>query len=730
MKKNTLVLVVLLLAILLCMATACAKNSEAEYTLTTTSSDYNAGDCTICNSDKIVGGTEVTLYALSNPGYVFLGWYDGDSLVSTDTKYVFSMPRKNVVYTANWKDCREPEAEKFSLTTSANILEAGSYTKFSGEIFKQGAEIVLVSNTNDGYVWLGWYDGNSLVSVENTFVFNMPNKNLNYTARWKKLIPPSVDEFTISTDSNIAEAGSYTKFENEKIVVGTEVTLTVISNKGYAFIGWYNEESLLSTNNTYVFTMPNENIRYTAKWIEDTGKILSVENGTIDEQGFIVQINIAGDLDGLYLGSSFLTLQGNATWKLYHDVYGNKEIPSKCAMPESGVFKNGDNTFFIITTSADGTISRTYELIIHRQYTVEVEFVAGNKTIIRGTILTQNKLSIDDAPDASEIEEYETITGWKTADGKLWDFDNDVIKENTVLYAVGKGKTYNVTLDPNGGLLNETTASVVFDSDVSLPVPTKEYYKFGGWCLDGEKLTDSQGKSLGVWTIAQDVTLTASWDASEELENFEYVVTKTGVKLLNVKNKTVTEITVPDYVDEISIGTFSGCDVLETLTVPFIGGGNGYNHLPYIFGSENSGNVTSGNNVIPKSLKFLNVTREYKIADYAVYGCYNLKAVTILKSTIIGESAFHSCSGLEDVTIPNAKTIGRSAFNGCNNLENLYLSQKLSIINEYAFVGCYQMSITFNGTIEQWQKIEKVENWNNSAPGSVYCTDGRVGIQE
>lgn len=50
-------------------------------------------------------GEKVTITAkISDDRYVFMGWYDGDILLSTDLSYTFTMPQGSVRYTAKWRE--------------------------------------------------------------------------------------------------------------------------------------------------------------------------------------------------------------------------------------------------------------------------------------------------------------------------------------------------------------------------------------------------------------------------------------------------------------------------------------------------------------------------------------------------------------------------------------------------------------------------------------------------
>ena len=78
-----------------------------------------------------------------------------------------------------------------------------------------------------------------------------------------------------------------------------------------------------------------------------------------------------------------------------------------------------------------------------------------------------------------------------------------------------QANTYQVTYDVNGGdSLTENTENVLFYSEHTSPVPTRDGYSFNGWFCNGKKVND------GVWKIASNCTLKASWIANN------YTITK------------------------------------------------------------------------------------------------------------------------------------------------------------------------------------------------------------
>lgn len=309
-----------------------------------------------------------------------------------------------------------------------------------------------------------------------------------------------------------------------------------------------------------------------------------------------------------------------------------------------------------------------------------------------------------------------TFEGWYT-DAAFTNKITEVKGLTTPLtvYAKWTANTYTITLNPVGGKLTDTTASVRYDSDYRLPVPPAGAlgYVFAGW-YDGTgaaavALTDDTGKSLGTWTYTGDMTLYAKWDVQAEMKNFQFASTSTTCIITGVINKAITELIVPNFVTSIANGAFSGCGKLEKLTIPFTGESrktvnpdyDGKNCLGYVFGStfyEGGMEVKQATVVkkdlrfyIPESLHYVKVTEVAKA--YAFYNCSSITSLSLENITNqIQANLCNGCANLSSCTLPiGLKYIGFGAFSGCNNLKDFNLSDCLDTIIEIsydAFKGC------------------------------------------
>ncbi len=148
-----------------------------------------------------------------------------------------------------------------------------------------------------------------------------------------------------------------------------------------------------------------------------------------------------------------------------------------------------------------------------------------------------------------------------------------------------------------GEITNETTKK--YGSEEIKSVVTAEYLgcEFVGW-FNGEKLISTAKE----YTFTVEYDVIARFKANDEMSNFTFNASPNTCEITGVKDNTVSEIIVPDYVTSIEASAFRDCSSLESITLPFIGASkkanNGYNQVfGYIFGyirTTSSSSIISG----------------------------------------------------------------------------------------------------------------------------------------
>ena len=96
--------------------------------------------------------------------------------------------------------------------------------------------------------------------------------------------------------------------------------------------------------------------------------------------------------------------------------------------------------------------------------------------------------------------------------------------------------------------------------------------------------------------------------------------------------------------------------------------------------------------------------------------------------TTIGFQAFAHNEYLTELIIPKSvEIIENGAFSYCINLERVTISGGVKTIARDAFYACEKLTdINFEGTMEQWNKIEKAPMWGKGLV--IHCTDGEIKV--
>ena len=207
---------------------------------------------TVSGGGTKVVGQSVTIVATPKSGYKFVGWYSGSELISSDASYTFNIGNNDLNYVAKFT------YQSYNLIVQSESLTKGTVSESSGE-YDYLENITISTNANNGYTFSGWYNGSTLVSKDNPYSFSMPYNDIIYTAKF------STNSYDLSLVNNNPDLGSISG--NGSFLYGSNVTITATPNTGVSFLGWYDDgDNLVSSNPTYTFTMPYEDIQYIAKF--------------------------------------------------------------------------------------------------------------------------------------------------------------------------------------------------------------------------------------------------------------------------------------------------------------------------------------------------------------------------------------------------------------------------------------------------------------------------------
>ena len=463
---------------------------------------------------------------------------------------------------------------------------------------------------------------------------------------------------------------------------------------------------------------------------------------------------------------------GNGTYTVTRGLDGSGEISTKTL-----TLDEGDNVVYV-WEYVDGSLFKMYTVTLHRRAMFTVTFVNEGSVVETQSVLEGNYATPPTLPEKAGY----TFKGWSYDCTKpitepleisaLWEARTDTKYTVEYYYENIADENYTCTeILPLTGTTDETATADIKDvahftynagmSTVSGNVDAdgsrilKVYYDRNEYGVTHDAYSGVSVAAKGnhkygteISTLIQNVPLgtLANWYAEEErvpmdgetyvidrdlhirfetdekLANFTFTSTATACTIKGIKDKTVTEIVLPDYVTRINEGAFNGCSQVVSMELPFVGGydsaAKNYGLLGYVFGTERYTNATNVSQkyytnsstgdyssiyyYFPKSLRSVTVGGSI-IPSCAFYGCNFLSDITIKDGVqYINEEAFCNCSSLTSITIPDSVNLIRaSAFYGCESLKEATIPKDVTAIPEKAFYRCWSLEkVTFDGSVK------------------------------
>ena len=179
-------------------------------------------------------GTQCTLTATPNEGFVFSAWTEDGETVSTDADYSFSVTQeRNLVAVFS---------HLYNITATPNPSEGGTVS--GGGVFVEDSTCTLTAVANIGYDFVNWSLDGTIVSTDSTYIFTVTGAG-DYVANF------SLKNYDVTVTVTPAIAGSVTGTGNYNH--GTECTLMATPNENYTFLYWTEDDAIVSSNATYSF---------------------------------------------------------------------------------------------------------------------------------------------------------------------------------------------------------------------------------------------------------------------------------------------------------------------------------------------------------------------------------------------------------------------------------------------------------------------------------------------
>lgn len=238
------------------------------YEIIATASPAAAG--VVSGTNAYEHGDVVTLTAVPNTGYHFVNWTKNGEEMSTSMIYVFTAVADGE-YVANFELNNYQITATVNPTNGGTVEGAGAYNHFE--------TCTLTATAATGYHFVSWTRNGTVVSTSTTYSFTVV-ENIGLVANFELNIYYVTASVNPSYAGLISGIGTYNHFDN--------CELTVAVNEGYTFINWTKDGEVVSTDNTFSFTV-TENASFVANFETNSYDITAVvnltEGGTVDGGG-------------------------------------------------------------------------------------------------------------------------------------------------------------------------------------------------------------------------------------------------------------------------------------------------------------------------------------------------------------------------------------------------------------------------------------------------------------
>jgi uncharacterized repeat protein (TIGR02543 family) len=236
------------------VGTVTVTQATSTWTVTYSKGDYiNTINKT---SEKINWGNTATAVATlladtAQYSYSFLGWYEGDTRISSS----LSLSVANITANRTFTAIGSRTLNRYSLAFT--ITPTGAGTVSGGGTYNYGSSIKSTATPATGYNFTKWVDEEGVESTTNPYpgwaitknrtiqaVFTIKSYAINLAAQYR--VAESGDFTSGTTGGTVSRGGTFNH--------GTSVTAKATPATGYSFAGWYEGTSKVSDSASYTFT--------------------------------------------------------------------------------------------------------------------------------------------------------------------------------------------------------------------------------------------------------------------------------------------------------------------------------------------------------------------------------------------------------------------------------------------------------------------------------------------
>lgn len=199
-------------------------------------------------------GKSAAVVATPTAGYDFVGWYAGGQQVSTQTRYQFVVAN-NTDLEARFS--RQKMTLNVSSTPGGTVRYSATTSASHHATLPYGTNVVLEALPESTYSFVGWYEGNRLVSSSISYSFQL-QKHTNLEARFRRLIYTMTTSVYPRSEAGTIVLNSPNGTYNHGDNVSATINPSVLHRSGYTFEGWKVNGAIVSRETTYSYVAKDD----------------------------------------------------------------------------------------------------------------------------------------------------------------------------------------------------------------------------------------------------------------------------------------------------------------------------------------------------------------------------------------------------------------------------------------------------------------------------------------
>ncbi len=186
-------------------------------------------------------GDTLLVQAELRSDYEFVGWYINDVCVATSPAFMYIVGSSDATIVL-----RAKQTIYRMLTLKANPQNTVHFNVADQTTIKEGDQVMLQANVLPDYTFLGWYEANTLLSKDLTFLYTMPTRDVtlvamtekNTSEEWNPDLPSDPEMETVYIEVISADATMGKTIGSAHYTIGSTITIQAIPYTGYHFVQW------------------------------------------------------------------------------------------------------------------------------------------------------------------------------------------------------------------------------------------------------------------------------------------------------------------------------------------------------------------------------------------------------------------------------------------------------------------------------------------------------------